>query len=74
MKTCNSGLHCNYRTVNTGGYGCNYEGICNYQCPYISPIPNDTYKISYQSLSDILLQEVIKELKEIKEAIKSLPK
>jgi hypothetical protein len=33
--TCNAGNYCSYRTLSdgTGGYGCKYEGYCDYQLP-----------------------------------------
>ena len=35
MITCNSIYPCAYRFTNSGtlGYGCNYTGYCDYQCP-----------------------------------------
>ena len=34
-KTCSSGSPCQYRHMETGtvGFGCSYEGYCDYQLP-----------------------------------------
>ena len=69
MKTCNSGFQCEYKTTNTAGSGCNYEGQCSYQTPTSFAAP-DTYKVSYNTLSDTLLQQILEELKTINKELK----
>lgn len=32
-KTCNGGGYCLYRFMHSMGWGCNYEGYCDYQRP-----------------------------------------
>jgi len=44
-KTCNSGSPCRYKYQDTGsiGYGCNYQGYCDYQLPRDSRMQPITY-------------------------------